>query len=521
MYTFKPLLISRLTNGKMPAPDMLRLPDDTELAFRDESGKDSYAVPEKSYYLLVTDKKEDLEKCRAEDNRISYTVWCGEGDADNADAFVTAGMSEAMFRTIIERGIENLKASFDAYIYKNSMIALMDSLPDMVWFKDLAGTYLEVNKVFSDVVEKSKEDCRKKPHAYIWDMDAEATSAAASVISEADVINAGHTLVNEEPLQTKKGMKQLTTYKSPVFDVFGQSLGTIGVGHDVTNFNNMGLQLSILIENMPLPLILCGLNHRVIQMNSKFRDITGLDMVALASFDYNVWKDKYLTPISDLGEDKLSHSRSREYTIEMNGNVRYFRVVEQEVIDHFGSVSGYYCMFMDTTMSHKYENTILKAANTDALTGLFNRRYFYDKAAEYAGEPIKLLYMDLDHFKEINDNYGHNRGDDVLKKTANYISECFPDGICARLGGDEYAVLLHGEAARKDVSAQCAKLEDQVRHIFRSGGLFVTISIGISESEGGLKNVDAFIHGADQKMYEIKKKHHEEMPKMDPKNTGR
>ncbi|MCA3256025.1 MAG: bifunctional diguanylate cyclase/phosphodiesterase, partial [Alphaproteobacteria bacterium] len=86
-------------------------------------------------------------------------------------------------------------------------------------------------------------------------------------------------------------------------------------------------------------------------------------------------------------------------------------------------------------------------ADHDPLTGLANRRRLTAalEATIEAGEPVGLLFADLDRFKEINDGWGHEAGDDVLASTGRLIAAAFPDRLCARIGGDEFVVMLPGD----------------------------------------------------------------------------
>ena len=102
---------------------------------------------------------------------------------------------------------------------------------------------------------------------------------------------------------------------------------------------------------------------------------------------------------------------------------------------------------MTASLSARSRN-LEKAALTDGLTGMQNRRYFDDALREYLGEfrridrPVGLMILDLDHFKQVNDTYGHDVGDEVLRS----VAKCLKDmtryhDVVARLGGEEFAVV--------------------------------------------------------------------------------
>lgn len=147
----------------------------------------------------------------------------------------------------------------------------------------------------------------------------------------------------------------------------------------------------------------------------------------------------------------------------------------------------FYCRIMQNIESLNNIAQIQHTANTDYLTELSNRRAFFNNAnqriAEYSKRNIPhcLAVLDIDYFKKVNDNYGHDVGDQVLKVLALYLRKHFGTGLTARLGGEEFAVLLHGV----DNDQLYNKLDDFRRDISVSSlpagehHIAITISIGV------------------------------------------
>lgn len=155
-----------------------------------------------------------------------------------------------------------------------------------------------------------------------------------------------------------------------------------------------------------------------------------------------------------------------------------------------------------------------QAALTDALTGMQNRRYFDDALREYLEEfrrierPIGLMILDLDHFKMVNDTYGHDTGDDVLRAVAKCLKEMtrYHD-IVARLGGEEFAIV----APNMDMD-MLARLAERIRKAISimpitSGNvrLKVTTSVGLAIWDRR-ESVEQFYKRADAQLYEAKRK---------------
>lgn len=147
----------------------------------------------------------------------------------------------------------------------------------------------------------------------------------------------------------------------------------------------------------------------------------------------------------------------------------------------------FYCRITQNIESLNNIAQIQRAANTDYLTELSNRRAFFSNAEQRIAEYTKrnvhycLAVLDIDYFKKVNDTYGHDAGDQVLKVLALYMRKHFGSGLTARLGGEEFSILLHG----LDTDQLYNKLDDFRRDIAVSTlpcgdtQVSITISIGV------------------------------------------
>ena len=150
----------------------------------------------------------------------------------------------------------------------------------------------------------------------------------------------------------------------------------------------------------------------------------------------------------------------------------------------------------------------LEQAFTDSLTGLANRRLLLDRlqhelaVADRGGEPVTLLFLDLDGFKLVNDSLGHSIGDRLLVAVAERLRGCVRDGdICSRVGGDEFAVLLVG---RSHPEAVARRIIDAVQRGFEiaSHEVFISVSVGIVS---GRDDAETLLRHADVAMYHAKR----------------
>ncbi len=142
-------------------------------------------------------------------------------------------------------------------------------------------------------------------------------------------------------------------------------------------------------------------------------------------------------------------------------------------------------------------------AMSDELTGLSNRRAFRVVLASHAEEGTPLLLLDLDHFKQINDRHGHDTGDDVLRDFSTLLRRlCPPDGVAARLGGEEFAMLLPGFSG-----SQARDLAERIRSeteaLGAGEGIPFTVSLAVGTCRAG-EEVGEWIRRTDLALYQAK-----------------
>jgi diguanylate cyclase (GGDEF)-like protein/PAS domain S-box-containing protein len=174
------------------------------------------------------------------------------------------------------------------------------------------------------------------------------------------------------------------------------------------------------------------------------------------------------------------------------------------------------CIVRDVTERKQFEERIQHLATYDNLTGLPNRMLFYDRlrqAINLAGrnhDELSLLYVDLDKFKMVNDTLGHDSGDEVLKNAANRIQQQVRESdTVARIGGDEFAVILPKITTPQDAATVARKIIDALLPVFALAGAKcasakVGASIGIATFPADGADMDALLKAADAAMYRAK-----------------
>lgn len=176
-----------------------------------------------------------------------------------------------------------------------------------------------------------------------------------------------------------------------------------------------------------------------------------------------------------------------------------------------GEPNGYVTVAQDVTHHREETNRLLQLSERDPLTGLLNRRgfegYLSAEASSGRGDQVGLLYVDLDHFKRVNDAHGHPVGDEVLRQFASRLRRAVrPDDGVARVGGDEFAVILKGVPSEALCHATAEQVLSVTQEPFRVHALqlSVTASIGIAFGVAVGEGYEQLVRRADVMLYQAK-----------------
>ena len=255
---------------------------------------------------------------------------------------------------------------------------------------------------------------------------------------------------------------------------------------------------------------------QVLDVNKRFLELFGVD--SLEAFmrenerclhDYFIEEEGYLD-IDEAGEAWFEYvlknpHKKHKVKMRVDGNIYYFLVNVSKI----ESDEALYSIVMaDITAEENYRLELEKTAITDPLTGIPNRRFFQEKLkeeillAQRYSRPFSLILMDIDHFKKINDKYGHDIGDKVLGEFSSLIAEHTRDAdFFCRIGGEEFAVILP-ETTLNDAVRVAKKINKMVREN-PTATVPVTVSLGVVEYIKGESEADIYKR-ADNALYKAK-----------------
>lgn len=289
--------------------------------------------------------------------------------------------------------------------------------------------------------------------------------------------------------------------------------------HDATVISGQGHDEEIVqavIDSLPTLYYLVDAEGRIVRWNLKSLEVTGHSAAEHSRLN-----------MLDLfeGADK-AHIAQRMRTVfeagEAGAEARLLTRDGRKIPYHFNGkrihVQGrpyLSCIGIDISERKAMEDQLMLQATTDSLTGVFNRRHFLHLAeqelvrAKRYGSPLSLLMLDLDHFKSINDRYGHQTGDAVLQELMRICRKVvrFIDGV-GRLGGEEFAILLPDtdiKGAIQLAERLCQSIaESRIVLGDSAGSLSITASIGVATLVTDC-SINELLAAADRELYAAKK----------------
>jgi diguanylate cyclase (GGDEF)-like protein len=203
-----------------------------------------------------------------------------------------------------------------------------------------------------------------------------------------------------------------------------------------------------------------------------------------------------------------------ELTVDVGGQDRRYEIRMTNLYDSRREINGHLILLRDTTQRRQTEEKLHLLAITDPLTGLFNRRHFFSVAeleferARRSDRALSILIFDVDHFKQINDTFGHIVGDQVLQALAQLcLGSLRKYDVMARYGGEEFVIMLP-ETEIDQAYLIGERLRSKIEHrVFdtNAGPAHITVSLGIANLKDQQDTTfDKLLDCSDQALYDAK-----------------
>lgn len=430
----------------------------------------------------------------------------GRGDGD----LIRRAIRYSIERHRAEEALRQSRARFQA-IYENTSLGISLVDPD--------GRLIDANPALHTILGYSTEQLRGKPVSDITHPDDQ--DATMAMMDELVQGARDHYTLEKRFLKTTGDVIWGRINVSLVRGIEGDPLFSVALIEDISERREMEDRLRLaaqVLENTSEGIFVTDVNHKIILINPAFTELTGFESPDVVGHKPNVlssgrhdaaFYERLHTALIESGKwqgEIWNRRKSGELFAEWI-NISVVRNEQNEI-------SNYVAVFSDITSRKQTEERLNYQANHDPLTTLPNRTLFYERLSRALARAhrnrltVGLLFLDLDHFKEVNDTCGHLIGDMLLQTVAERLSGCTRQGdTVARLAGDEFTVILEDIADFRDAAVVSQKILHQLAEPFHLNGhrLQVTTSIGISLFPDDGEEIQTLLRNADAAMYRAKK----------------
>jgi diguanylate cyclase (GGDEF)-like protein/PAS domain S-box-containing protein len=391
---------------------------------------------------------------------------------------------------------------------------LVDQSRDGIVVMEESGKVYEVNRAFADMLGYTQDELMQMS---VWDWEQNFPRAQTEEMMRS-VDERGH---HFETRHTRKDGSIIDVELSTNATRIDNRTLIFAVSRDITERKQTenSLKLAALVyQNSREAMMVTDADGTIVAINPTFTRVTGYSMEEVLGNNPRMLQsgehapEFYAAMWGQLQKD--GHWSGEIVDKRKDGALYPVWLSINAVYDSKGDVQSWVAQFSDITEKKDAEQQIWRQANFDQLTGLPNRRMFLDRLGEdikksrRSGLPMALLFLDLDHFKLVNDSLGHDMGDLLLQQAADRLRECVRESdTIARLGGDEFTLILNNLTDSGRVGAIAQKILWRLAEPFTLGNeqAYVSGSVGITLYPADATDAEGLLKNADQAMYGSKK----------------
>lgn len=274
----------------------------------------------------------------------------------------------------------------------------------------------------------------------------------------------------------------------------------------------------VIVDNMTEPVLVIDQNNQVVDLNESMRSLLAIARSPGETFPALSRPMGSAEELLGFWPELVDHLAGSalgpvDIPFTFNGQHRIYEVNVTALTDHQDHPAGKLAILQDMTELKQAQDALERLATKDSLTQAINRRHFFDYAAlemERARRydlPLAIVLMDIDRFRDVNDIYGRQAGDQVLRQIAHLCLQHIREvDLFARYGGEEFSLLLpqtdlaHGQLVAERLRQQLADR----RFIVGEHQISITASLGIAARDGAQDNLDEMLNRADLALFAAK-----------------
>ncbi len=390
---------------------------------------------------------------------------------------------------------------------------LLDNIPFPIWIKDLDLKFVYVNNIYAQIYNKTKDDFIgfTNENIFVDDICKKYNDHCLEVIK--------HRQAKQYEAYINDKFHQSCIF--PLIDENDKMLAIVGIvgvqGIDELEEKNMEIEIQKnltkqIIDILPGVIFYKDKDSKYVYANKECQDFykeKGIDNI-LGKTDMDLHCNKNIARTFLEDDRKIIERKEpihKEGIVETKDGIKQYRdVVKMPLLDSTGQVMGIVGRSIDLTRVKENEKKLEYLSYTDILTGAKNRTYFEEQILNLSKEeklPLGIIMGDTNGLKLVNDTFGHDEGDRLLKLTTDVLKDACQDiGQVFRIGGDEFVILIPNTNSKvcedmiKKIIKKCNEYEDD---IFK-----ISISLGTSIKEDNNKDVFEVLKEAEDKVYRHK-----------------
>ena len=397
--------------------------------------------------------------------------------------------------------------------------SVVDSIREVVFQTDIQGTWTFINPSWAEITGFSVEESQGRPVLDFVHPDDRASFQAYFLALNGEGREHGRQPIRF--LSKSGGHRWLEIYARPILDAAGAVVGVSGTLDDVTERrrNEAKLQLAASVfTHAGEGIMICAPDGVIIDINESFTRMTGYTRSEALGKNPRLLRsgihgaEFYDAMWRQLAEQDFWYGEI--WNRRKNGEVFATMQTISAVRDGHGDIVQYVSLFSDITALKEHERQLEYIAHYDALTTLPNRVLLSDRLHQAMvqtlrrGERLAVAYLDLDGFKTINDNHGHEAGDQLLVAVATRMQRSLREGdTFARLGGDEFVAVLLDLNTIESSLPLLARLLEAASQPVHVGDLLLQVSASVGVTfypQAEDVDADQLLRQADQAMYQAK-----------------
>lgn len=398
---------------------------------------------------------------------------------------------------------------------------VLDEVDAFIYTTDLEGRYTFANRMVLALLGRPLEYVLGRDIGEFFDLSKDSTLRA----NDARVLQHGETIAREETnlIQATGEVRTYWSVKKPLRNAAGTIVGMLGISHEITERKRLEGQvrdqnrlLDAILENVDALVYMKDAKRRFVYANERTARAFGRPLAeVIGARDTDLLPadvaDRFWAKDQRILESGERHA-GEEALVDASGRAHHYWsvIVPWTGPDGTPAVIG---LSTDITELHELKEDLRRQTVTDVLTGVANRRGLYERAQqEFAmsrrhGLPLSIISIDVDHFKQVNDRYGHLAGDRVLKDFAAICQRAVrSEDLCARTGGEEFCVLAPATdlAAARALAERMRGLTSQCLADPADPGSGITASFGVACLYADDPDFEALLRRADRALYRAK-----------------